>query len=40
MLLSWGLTYNLYADKLLKLNLFPASIYTMRKGPVPYVIAT
>lgn len=28
---SWGLSYNLYADKLLKLNLFPASIYSMRK---------
>ncbi|KAF9451663.1 DUF1793-domain-containing protein [Macrolepiota fuliginosa MF-IS2] len=25
---SWGLTYNLYADKLLKLNLFPQDIYT------------
>ncbi|KAF9523492.1 DUF1793-domain-containing protein [Crepidotus variabilis] len=27
---SWGLSYNLFADKLLKLNLFPASIYQMR----------
>jgi hypothetical protein len=27
---SWGLTYNLYADKLLKLNLFPSSVYTMQ----------
>ncbi|KAF9008954.1 DUF1793-domain-containing protein [Cyathus striatus] len=27
---SWGLTYNLYADKLLKLNLFPESIYSMQ----------
>ncbi|TFK43420.1 DUF1793-domain-containing protein [Crucibulum laeve] len=27
---SWGLTYNLYADKLLKLNLFPASVYEMQ----------
>ncbi|KAF8205102.1 DUF1793-domain-containing protein [Pholiota molesta] len=27
---SWGLSYNLYADKLLKLNLFPSSIYTMQ----------
>ncbi|KAF8897656.1 DUF1793-domain-containing protein [Infundibulicybe gibba] len=27
---SWGLSYNLFADKLLKLNLFPASIYTMQ----------
>ncbi|KAG9017718.1 hypothetical protein FRB95_007102 [Tulasnella sp. JGI-2019a] len=27
---SWGLSYNLYADKLLKLNLFPASVYTMQ----------
>ncbi|KAL1747685.1 hypothetical protein HDZ31DRAFT_80256 [Schizophyllum fasciatum] len=24
---SWGLTYNLYADKLLGLNLFPPSVY-------------
>ncbi|KAJ7154108.1 DUF1793-domain-containing protein [Mycena filopes] len=24
---SWGLSYNLYGDKLLKLNLFPASVY-------------
>ncbi|KAJ3568603.1 hypothetical protein NP233_g5597 [Leucocoprinus birnbaumii] len=24
---SWGLTYNLFGDKLLKLNLFPQSIY-------------
>ncbi|KAJ7129539.1 DUF1793-domain-containing protein [Mycena epipterygia] len=24
---SWGLSYNLYSDKLLKLNLFPASVY-------------
>lgn len=24
---SWGLTYNLYGDKLLKLNLFPQSLY-------------
>jgi hypothetical protein len=28
---SWGLSYNLYADKLLRLNLFPASVYSMRK---------
>ncbi|KAG5724965.1 hypothetical protein E4T56_gene12457 [Termitomyces sp. T112] len=27
---SWGLTYNLYGDKLLKLNLFPTSIYDMQ----------
>ncbi|KAJ4478253.1 hypothetical protein J3R30DRAFT_2880603 [Lentinula aciculospora] len=27
---SWGLSYNLYADKLLQLNLFPESIYTMQ----------
>jgi len=27
---SWGLTYNLYADKLLKFNLFPSSIYTQQ----------
>ncbi|KAJ7860128.1 hypothetical protein B0H13DRAFT_1639665, partial [Mycena leptocephala] len=24
---SWGLSYNLYGDKLLKLNLFPTSVY-------------
>ncbi|KAJ7228524.1 hypothetical protein GGX14DRAFT_554614 [Mycena pura] len=24
---SWGLSYNLFGDKLLKLNLFPASVY-------------
>ncbi|KXN86419.1 hypothetical protein AN958_10281 [Leucoagaricus sp. SymC.cos] len=29
---SWGLSYNLYADKLLKLNLFPQSIYTMQSA--------
>ncbi|KAF8917882.1 hypothetical protein CPB85DRAFT_1558569, partial [Mucidula mucida] len=27
---SWGLSYNLYGDKLLGLNLFPASIYEMQ----------
>ncbi|KAF5390714.1 hypothetical protein D9757_002684 [Collybiopsis confluens] len=27
---SWGLSYNLYADKLLQLNLFPDDIYTMQ----------
>ncbi|KAF5344089.1 hypothetical protein D9758_008834 [Tetrapyrgos nigripes] len=27
---SWGLSYNLYADKLLNLNLFPNSVYTMQ----------
>ncbi|KAI0036801.1 hypothetical protein K488DRAFT_81789 [Vararia minispora EC-137] len=27
---SWGLAYNLYADKLLGFNLFPQSIYTMQ----------
>ncbi|KDR83620.1 hypothetical protein GALMADRAFT_85982 [Galerina marginata CBS 339.88] len=27
---SWGLSYNLFADKLLKLNLFPASVYQMQ----------
>ncbi|KAJ7904642.1 hypothetical protein B0H14DRAFT_3079482 [Mycena olivaceomarginata] len=26
---SWGLSYNLYADKLLKLNLFPNVVYQM-----------
>ncbi|KAF8076521.1 DUF1793-domain-containing protein [Lyophyllum atratum] len=27
---SWGLAYNLYAEKLLKINIFPASVYTMQ----------
>ncbi|KIY49337.1 DUF1793-domain-containing protein [Fistulina hepatica ATCC 64428] len=27
---SWGLAYNLYADKLLNLDLFPQSIYSMQ----------
>ncbi|CDO71295.1 hypothetical protein BN946_scf184908.g52 [Trametes cinnabarina] len=27
---SWGLSYNLYADKLLKTNLFPTSVYTIQ----------
>ncbi|KAF9268096.1 DUF1793-domain-containing protein [Marasmius fiardii PR-910] len=27
---SWGLAYNLYADRLLGLNLFPQSVYTMQ----------
>ncbi|KAG7096816.1 hypothetical protein E1B28_004225 [Marasmius oreades] len=27
---SWGLSYNLYSDKLLKLNLFPQSIYDLQ----------
>ena len=29
---SWGLTYNLYGDKLLKLNLFPDSLYQTRES--------
>ncbi|KAF7352677.1 DUF1793-domain-containing protein [Mycena venus] len=29
---SWGLSYNLYGDKLLKLNLFPAAVYNERKS--------
>ena len=28
---SWGLSYNLYADKLLGTNVFPGSVYDMRK---------
>lgn len=28
---SWGLSYNLYADKLLGTNVFPQSVYDMRK---------
>lgn len=27
----WGLSYNLYGDKLLGLNLFPQSVYQMRE---------
>ena len=27
---SWGLTYNLYGDKLLGLDLFPDSLYQTR----------
>ena len=27
---SWGLAYNLYADKLLGFSLFPQSIYNLR----------
>ncbi|KAG9084624.1 hypothetical protein FS749_005086, partial [Ceratobasidium sp. UAMH 11750] len=29
---SWGLTYNLYADKLFQFKLFPQSIYEMQSG--------
>ncbi|KAJ7684052.1 hypothetical protein B0H17DRAFT_941147 [Mycena rosella] len=41
---SWGLAYNLYADKLLKLNLFPDSVYQMqtnwyRSVQQPYGVA-
>ncbi|KAL1730973.1 hypothetical protein EV714DRAFT_283692 [Schizophyllum commune] len=32
---SWGLTYNLYADKLLGFNLFPSSIYEQHTFGVP-----
>ena len=28
---TWGLAYNLYADKLLGTNIFPASIYELRE---------
>lgn len=28
---SWGLTYNMYADILLGTNVFPSSVYDMRK---------
>ncbi|KAI0327103.1 DUF1793-domain-containing protein [Cubamyces sp. BRFM 1775] len=27
---SWGLSYNMYADKLLKTNVFPSSVYDMQ----------
>ena len=27
---SWGIAYNLYADKLLGTNIFPSSVYDMR----------
>jgi len=27
---SWGLSYNMYADKLLKTNVFPSSTFTMQ----------
>lgn len=30
-LFSWGLSYNLYADRLLGTNIFPQSVYDMRK---------
>jgi hypothetical protein len=29
---SWGLMYNLYADKLLGTNVFPAAMYQMRRS--------
>lgn len=28
---SWGLSYNMYADKLLGTNVFPPELYEMRK---------
>ncbi len=28
---SWGLSYNMFADKLLGTNVFPQSVYDMRK---------
>ena len=31
---SWGIAYNLYADKLLGTNVFPSSVYDMRTYPV------
>jgi hypothetical protein len=27
---SWGMAYNLWADKLFQYNLFPASVYSMQ----------
>ena len=32
---SWGLSYNLYADKLLKTNIFPRSIFELRELSFP-----
>ena len=32
MVYSWGLSYNLYADKLLGTNVFPNSVYEMRES--------
>ncbi|KII95062.1 hypothetical protein PLICRDRAFT_48031 [Plicaturopsis crispa FD-325 SS-3] len=34
---SWGLSYNLYGDKLLSLDLFPDSVYTMQDAWYPTV---
>jgi len=34
---SWGLSYNLYADKLLGTNVFPSSVYTMQDAWYPTV---
>ncbi|KAH9938228.1 DUF1793-domain-containing protein [Fomitopsis serialis] len=36
---SWGLTYNMWADKLLKLNLIPDSVYEMQTAWYPTVDA-
>ncbi|PVF95783.1 DUF1793-domain-containing protein [Serendipita vermifera] len=34
---SWGLSYNLYADRLLSLDLFPSAVYTMQDRWYPTV---
>lgn len=35
---SWGLSYNLYADRLLGLDLFPQSVYDMQNTWYPTVL--
>ena len=31
MIIKWGLLYNLFADRLLGFNVFPQSVYDLRK---------
>jgi len=35
---SWGLSYNMYADKVLGLNLIPSSVYEMQTAWYPTVV--
>ncbi len=35
---SWGLSYNMFADKLLKTNVFPQSLFDLRKTVIFYSI--